>query len=117
MMPSAHVTVEIDLGRVRANVSAIRAKTGKQVIAVVKADAYGLGGERVAHAIADLVESFYAFDLAELDAYKLADTKRPTIVLSAIRTTHRTTSLATRVPSCGPSIAPRPSVRRDQSSP
>jgi alanine racemase len=81
MTPSAHVTVQIDLGRVRANVSAIRAKTGKPVIAVVKADAYGLGGERVAHAIADLVESFYAFDLAEVDAYKLADTKRPTIVL------------------------------------
>jgi alanine racemase len=81
MTPSAHVTARIDVARVRDNVSAIRTKTGKPVIAVVKADAYGLGGERVAHAIADLVESFYAFDLAEVDAYKLAETKRTTIVL------------------------------------
>jgi alanine racemase len=81
MSPSAHVTVQIDLARVRANVSAIRAKTGKPVIAVVKADAYGLGGARVAAAIADLVESFYVFDLAEAEAYRLADTKRPTIAL------------------------------------
>jgi alanine racemase len=81
MTPSAHVNVRIDLARVRANVSAVRAKTGKPVIAVVKADAYGLGGERIARAVADLVESFYVFDLAEVDAYRLTDTKRPTIAL------------------------------------
>jgi alanine racemase len=82
MTPSAHVTVEIDLARVRANVTAIREKTGKPVIAVVKADAYGLGAQRVAPAIADLVEAFYVFDLAEAQQYRLNEqTGRPTIAL------------------------------------
>ena len=82
MTPSTHVTVQIDLARVRANVSAIREKTAKPVIAVVKADAYGLGAQRVAPAIADLVEAFYVFDLAEALAYRLNElTGRPTIAL------------------------------------
>ncbi len=82
MTPKAHVTVQIDLARIRANVSAIRTKTGKPVIAVVKADAYGLGAQRVAPAIADLVESFYVFDLAEPIAYRIHElTNRPTIAL------------------------------------
>ncbi|HEV2292606.1 MAG TPA: alanine racemase [Tepidisphaeraceae bacterium] len=82
MNPSAHVTVQIDLGRVRANVSAIREKTAKPVIAVVKADAYGLGAQRVAPAIADLVQAFYVFDLAEATAYRINElTNRMTIAL------------------------------------
>ena len=82
MTPSAHVNVQIDLARVRANVRAIAAKTGKPVIAVVKADAYGLGAARVAPAIADLVEAFYVFDLGEAVRYRLNDlTNRPTLAL------------------------------------
>ena len=34
MTPSAHVTVQIDLNRVRANVSAVRAKTGPDFLIV-----------------------------------------------------------------------------------
>jgi alanine racemase len=82
MNPSAHVNVQIDLARVRANVSAVRERTKKPVIAVVKADAYGLGAARIAPAIADLVESFYVFDLAEAVQYRLAElTNRPTLAL------------------------------------
>ena len=82
MTPSAHVNVRVDLARVRANVSAVREKTGKPVIAVVKADAYGLGAQRVAPAVADLVESFYVFDLAEAAEYRIDElTNRPTIAL------------------------------------
>jgi len=39
--------------------------TGVPVMAVIKADAYGLGAERVAAAIADLVEGFCIFRVAE----------------------------------------------------
>ena len=48
---------EINLGAIRRNAEAIKAYTGKQLIAVVKADAYGHGMIRVAevlHAVADM---------------------------------------------------------------
>jgi alanine racemase len=38
---------------------------GKPIIAVIKADAYGLGAEAVVKALGDLVEAFYVFDAAE----------------------------------------------------
>jgi len=83
MTPSAHVRVRIDLSQVRRNATAIRQFTGVPVIAVVKADAYGLGSNRVAHAIADLVDGFYVFDLREAVLGNLAATGRRTIVLRA----------------------------------
>jgi alanine racemase len=61
----------VDLQRVRANVGAIAAKTGAAVIAVVKADAYGLGAREVAATIGDLVGGFYVFDAAEAIRHEL----------------------------------------------
>ncbi|MGB7160658.1 MAG: alanine racemase [Tepidisphaeraceae bacterium] len=82
MNPSAHVRVQVDLPRIRANAEGIRARTGKPIIAVVKADAYGLGATHVAPAIAALVEAFYVFDLAEAIDYRIDElTGRPTIAL------------------------------------
>src|SRR5437764_1185152 len=54
-------------GRVRGNVSEIRRVVGAgvEIMAVVKADAYGLGAGRVVEAVADLVEGFCVFSLAE----------------------------------------------------
>src|SRR5438105_1245830 len=71
MPVSASVTVGIDLGRIRRNVAEIARRAGVGVIAVVKADGYGLGGRRVAEAVADLVEGFYVFDAAEAVEYEL----------------------------------------------
>jgi alanine racemase len=68
-------TVTIDLSRVRANAAAIRARTGVPLIAVVKADAYGLGARRVVEAIHDLADAFYVFDAAEALPYADVDTK------------------------------------------
>ncbi len=65
MCPSPHVSVRIDLERVAANAQAIRQRAGVPVIAVVKADAYGLGIERIARAVADIVDRFCVFSLAE----------------------------------------------------
>jgi alanine racemase len=60
---------------VRANAEAIRARTGVPLIAVVKADAYGLGAKRVVEAIHDLADAFYVFDAAEALPYGDVDTK------------------------------------------
>jgi len=61
MRPSAHVRVAVDLRRVRTNAQAIRQLTGVPLIAVVKADAYGLGAERTTLTLADLVDRFCVF--------------------------------------------------------
>lgn len=71
----------IDLDRVRENAESIARATRVPLIAVVKADAYGLGAARVAGAIADLVEAFYVFDAAEAVRHGLAATGKPTIAL------------------------------------
>jgi alanine racemase len=73
--------VTIELSRVRANVQEISKRTGVPVIAVVKADAYGLGARKVVEAIADLVESFYVFDAAETLLYEEVAAGKPTIAL------------------------------------
>jgi alanine racemase len=63
--PRHAVTVSIDLSRIRQNAESILRATGVPLIAVVKADAYGLGASEVAGAIGDLVDAFYVFDAAE----------------------------------------------------
>jgi alanine racemase len=81
-MNEGAVTVSIDLLRVRQNAEAIRSQTGVPIIAVVKADAYGLGATEVASAIGDLVNAFYVFDSAEAVKARLwGVTGRRTIAL------------------------------------
>lgn len=71
MNPNPHVTVRVDLARVRANAEAVARQTGVALIAVVKADAYGLGAREVATAIGDLVDAFYVFDAVEAVRHEL----------------------------------------------
>ena len=59
--PSSTVSVQIDLARIRANAEAVCRATRVPLIAVVKADGYGLGARRIAETIGDLVEAFYVF--------------------------------------------------------
>ena len=75
-MRSRHVTVAIDLDRTRASAEAIRAKTGVPLIAVVKADAYGLGAVRVAEALAPVADDFAYFTIDEA-----REVDRPGLVL------------------------------------
>jgi alanine racemase len=81
MVATPHITVRVDLPRIRANAGRIAQSTGVDVIAVVKADAYGLGAAPVAAAIADLVAGFYVFDAAESLAASLFETGRRTFAL------------------------------------
>jgi alanine racemase len=60
---------------VRANAEAIRARTGVELIATVKADAYGLGAKRVVETIRDVVDAYYVFDAAESLLYADVDTR------------------------------------------
>lgn len=75
--------VTVDLARVRANAEAIARRTGVAVIAVVKADAYGLGARRVVETLAEVVDSFYVWDAVETLAYEELDTGKPTIAMLA----------------------------------
>jgi alanine racemase len=64
-MRSSKVRVFVNLTRIRDNVQRIRRLTGVPVLAVVKADAYGLGLENVVSFIEDAVDGFCVFSLSE----------------------------------------------------
>lgn len=75
-MRSKHIAVTIDLDRIRASAEDIRFKTRVPLIAVVKADAYGLG----AVPVADALEST-ADDLAYFTIHEAREVGRPGLVL------------------------------------
>jgi alanine racemase len=64
-MRNPHVSVVVNLDSVRAAAERIRRKTGVGLIAVIKADAYGLGAARVADALASVVDEFAYFYVSE----------------------------------------------------
>jgi alanine racemase len=71
MAPSRHVRVVVDLNRVRQNAQRIARETGVPLIAVIKADAYGLGAAQVASALADIADRFAVFSPEEAKAIEL----------------------------------------------
>jgi len=75
-MRSEHISVTIDLERVRANAERVRQRCGVALIAVVKADAYGLGAVQVVAALDSVADGFACFSLEEARALK-----RPCLVL------------------------------------
>ena len=77
-------TVRIDLARIRTNAQAIIADTKVPLIAVVKADAYGLGAREVGRVLGELVHSFYVFNAGEAVVAGLWDsTGKPAIALTS----------------------------------
>lgn len=64
-MRTKHITATIDLDHIRAAAERIRAHTRVPLVAVIKADAYGLGAARVADAIASAVDDFAYFYVSE----------------------------------------------------
>ena len=71
MILNPHVSVQIDLPQIWRNAESIAKSVPVPMIAVVKADAYGLGARQVAGAINDVVDAFYVFDAAEAVEYDL----------------------------------------------
>jgi alanine racemase len=75
-------TICIDHNEVRRAAIRIRRQTGVEVLAVVKANAYGLGVDGVVEAIGDCVDGFYVLDLQEaMDARLWDRTGKPAIAL------------------------------------
>jgi alanine racemase len=73
--------VTVDLGRVRRSAEEIRRRCATQVLAVVKADAYGLGARQVARCLADVVDGFVVFSLSESLAAGLQDINKPILAI------------------------------------
>lgn len=75
-MRSRQIQARVDLDRIRANAEQIRRTTGVALIAVIKADAYGLGAVPVADVLAGVADEFAYFSLAEA-----AEVGRPGLVI------------------------------------
>src|SRR4051812_34847151 len=76
------VRVHVNLSKIRAAAEEIARKTKVDVLAVIKADAYGLGAREVSEAIADVVGGFCFFSLSEAIAANLSmRIQKPAILL------------------------------------
>lgn len=71
MPASDHVRVKVDLSRVAENAREIAGRCAVPIIAVVKADAYGLGAADIVTALADIVEGFCVFGVHEAAAAQI----------------------------------------------
>ena len=73
--------VQIDLDAIRDNLRAVRAKTGTDVMAVVKADAYGHGAVQVARHLEADCSFFGVSSVAEALELRQAGLKKPILIL------------------------------------
>ena len=73
--------VEIDLDAISANFDAIRAKAGVQVMAIVKADAYGHGAVQIARLLDDKCSFFGVSSIAEALELRQAGLTKPILIL------------------------------------
>ena len=77
--------VEIDLGALRRNASAISARAGIPILPMVKADAYGLGAVRIARALdQDDPWGFGVATVTEGEELRRSGIKRPIIVFTPV---------------------------------
>lgn len=73
--------IEVDLNAIKNNLNLIKDITGKEVFAVVKADAYGHGAERVAAALEESVSHFAVSNIDEAEKLRLAGVTAPILIL------------------------------------
>ncbi len=72
----------VSLKNIRANAAAVCAAAKKPLIAVVKDDAYGHGGERVALELEDMAAAFAVASVTEGAALRTAGVSKPVLVLT-----------------------------------
>ena len=85
MLNHPRAWVEVDLGALRRNGAALAARAGVPLLAVIKADGYGLGATRVADALAPLEPwGFGVAAVAEGAELREAGVTRPILVLSPV---------------------------------
>ena len=80
-MPYFRTHTEIDLLAIRQNAEAIKRHTGKQLIAVVKADAYGHGAVRVAETLHPVADMFAVATVEEGIELREAGIRKPILIL------------------------------------
>lgn len=77
--------VDIDLGALRQNAAAIARRAGAPIIAMIKADAYGLGATEVARALESLEPWGYGLaTVAEGEALRKAGIGRPLLICTPL---------------------------------
>ena len=85
MISHPRAWVEVDLGALRRNGAALAARAGVPLLAVIKADGYGLGAVRVARALEPLNPwGFGVAAVAEGIELRDAGVRRPILVLSPV---------------------------------
>lgn len=80
-MPYFRTHTEIDLLAIKHNAEAIKRHTGKQLIAVVKADAYGHGAVRVAEILRPIADMFAVATVEEGIELRQAGLREPILIL------------------------------------
>lgn len=80
-MPYLRTHTEIDLLAIRHNAETIKRYTGKQLIAVVKADAYGHGAVRVAEVLRPVADMFAVATIEEGIELREAGIREPILIL------------------------------------
>ena len=80
-MPYFRTHTEIDLLAIKHNAEAIKRHTGKQLIAVVKADAYGHGAVPVAETLCPVADMFAVATVEEGIALRQAGIHKPILIL------------------------------------
>jgi alanine racemase len=85
MLAHSRAWVEVDLGALRRNGAALAARSGVPLLAVIKADGYGLGAVRVADAL-DAIDpwGFGVATVAEGVELRAAGVTRPILILSPV---------------------------------
>ena len=77
--------VDIDLGALRQNAADIARRAGVPIVPMIKADAYGLGAEAVAHALEPLAPWGYGLaTVAEGEALRAAGIDRPLLICTPL---------------------------------
>ena len=83
--PLDRAWMEVDLGAVVRNTASLRAHAGVPVIPMIKADAYGLGAEQVAHALESLEPWGYGVaTVVEGQGLRAAGITRPILVFTPL---------------------------------
>ncbi|MEO5903422.1 MAG: alanine racemase [Gemmatimonadaceae bacterium] len=85
LQPLDRAWMEVDLGALVRNTSVLRARAGVPVIPMIKADAYGLGAEQVAHALETIDPWGYGVaTVAEGQQLRAAGIIRPILVFTPL---------------------------------
>src|SRR3712207_1251851 len=102
--------VDVDLGALRRNGAAIAARAGVPLLPMVKADAYGLGAVRVAHALEELDPwGFGVATIREGEELRRAEITRPIVVFTPLLATELDAARRARL---RPSLESRESIER-----